>query len=142
MAIGVLNIFDATTDDLINGVILLRKIPFYNLDSLQMAVIADCKTFISLSSVQNLLTDIWNGKIVANAGWKAGIKVKKNEIYNQTKYLKKLNTNFFKKFMISCFSFGFFAPYLLFDRREKYSSLVINKKKVFLFHLLLMKILY
>jgi hypothetical protein len=77
MAIGVLNIFDATTDDLINGVILLRKIPFYNLDSLQMAVIADCKTFISLSSVQNLLTDIWNGKIVANAGWKAGIKVKK-----------------------------------------------------------------
>ena len=48
MAIGVLNIFDATTDDLINGVILLRKIPFYNLDSLQMAVIADCKTFISL----------------------------------------------------------------------------------------------
>jgi hypothetical protein len=34
--------------------------------------------------------------------------------------------------MISCFSFGFFAPYLLFDRREKYSSLVIKKKKSFL----------
>ena len=75
MAIGVLNIFDATTDDLINGVILLRKIPFYNLDCLQMAVIADCKTFVSLSSVQNLLTDIWHGKIIANAGFKAGFKV-------------------------------------------------------------------
>lgn len=101
MAIGVLNIFDATTDDLINGVILLRKIPFYNLDCLQMAVIADCKKFVSLSSVQNLLTDIWHGKIIANAGFKAGFK-----------------------FMLSCLSFGFLAPYLIFDRREKYSSLV------------------
>ena len=75
MAIGVLNIFDATTDDLINGVILLRKIPFYNLDCLQMSVIADCKMFVSLSSVQNLLTDIWHGKIIAHSGWKAGLKV-------------------------------------------------------------------
>lgn len=75
MAIGVLNIFDATTDDLINGVILLRKIPFYKLDCLQMAVEADCKKFVSLSSCQNLLTDIWYGKIASKSGMKASIKV-------------------------------------------------------------------
>lgn len=75
MAIGVLNIFDSTTDDLINGVILLRKIPFYNLDCLQMAVEAECQKFVALSSVQNLLTDIWYGKITSNPGIKASIKV-------------------------------------------------------------------
>ena len=55
MSIGVLNIFDSTTDDLINGVILLRKIPFYNLDCLQMAVEADCQKFVALSSVVSRL---------------------------------------------------------------------------------------
>lgn len=75
MAIGVLNIFDNSTDDLINGVILLRKIPFYNLDCLQMAVEADCQKFVALSSVQNLLTDIWYGKVVSVSGAKGTIKV-------------------------------------------------------------------
>ena len=75
MSIGVLNIFDSTTDDLINGVILLRKIPFYNLDCLQMAVESDCQKFVALSSVQNLLTGIWYGKIVSKSGVKAGIRV-------------------------------------------------------------------
>jgi hypothetical protein len=101
MSIGVLNIFDSTTDDLINGVILLRKIPFYNLDCLQMAVEANCEKFVALSSVQNLLTDIWNGKVVYKAGIKAGIK-----------------------FFISCLSLGFLAPFLVFDRREKLTNLV------------------
>ena len=101
MSIGVLNIFDSTTDDLINGVILLRKIPFYNLDCLQMAVEANCEKFVALSSVQNLLTDIWYGKVVYKAGIKAGIK-----------------------FLISCLSLGFLAPFLVFDRREKLTNLV------------------
>lgn len=95
------SIFDATTDDLINGVILLRKIPFYNLDCLQMAVEADCQKFVALSSVQNLLTDIWYGKIASKSGFKAGMK-----------------------FIISCISIGFLAPFLIFDRREKLTSLV------------------
>ena len=76
MAIGVLNLFDSTTDDLINGVILLRKIPYFNLDCLQMAVEANCQKFVSLTSVQNLLTDIWYGKVSSKSGIKANIKVK------------------------------------------------------------------
>jgi hypothetical protein len=101
MAIGVMNIFDSTTDDLINGVILLRKIPFYNLDCLQMAVQADCQKFVALSSVQNLLTDIWHGKLTCKSGFKANFQ-----------------------FCISCLSIGFMAPFLIFDRREKLTNLV------------------
>ena len=75
MAIGVLTLFDKSTDDIINGVILLRKIPFYNLDCLQMAVEADCQKFVSLSCVQNLLTDIWYGKIQIKSGLRGKIWV-------------------------------------------------------------------
>lgn len=75
MACGVLNVFDGTSDDLINGIILLQKIPFYGLDCLQIAVEARCLKFIALPSVQNLLTDIWNGKIESKSGFKAAIKV-------------------------------------------------------------------
>lgn len=75
MACGVLEIFDSTSDDIVNGVILLQKIPYYSLDCLQMAVEAKCLKFIALSSVQNLLTDIWNGRIEIKSGLKGSIKV-------------------------------------------------------------------
>ena len=75
MACGVLNIFDSFSNDLINGVILLQNIPYFNLNCLEMAVEAKCLKFISLPSVQNLLTDIWNGKIVFKTSFKSGIAV-------------------------------------------------------------------
>jgi len=75
MACGVLNIFDSFSNDLINGVILLQNIPYFNLNCLEMAVEAKCLKFISLASVQNLLTDIWNGKIVFKTSFKSGIAV-------------------------------------------------------------------
>ena len=75
MSCQVLNIFDRSSDDLANGIILLQKIPYYNLDCLQMAVEAECMDFLSLPSVQNLLTDIWNGKIENKPGFKAKFKV-------------------------------------------------------------------
>lgn len=75
MSCQVLNIFDRSSDDLANGIILLQKIPYYNLDCLQMAVEAECMDFLSLPSVQNLLTDIWNGKIENKPGFKSKFKV-------------------------------------------------------------------
>jgi len=96
MAIGVLQIFDKTTDDILNGVILLRRIPFYGLDCLQMAVEGDCQKFVALSAVQNLLTDIWYGKIEINDGlWDT------------------------VQFAVSCLSLGLLAPVCLFKGREK-----------------------
>ena len=44
------------------GVILLRTIPHYEIDSLQMAVEGDCKKFVPHSAVQNLLNKLWIGK--------------------------------------------------------------------------------
>ncbi len=64
LAVGVWNTFDVNTDDLINGVILLRIIPYYNIDLLEMAVEGDSKKFVSHSSIQNLLTDIWHGNLL------------------------------------------------------------------------------
>ena len=75
MSCQVLSIFDRSSDDIINGIILQQKVPYYGLDCLQMAVEAKCMKFISLSSVQNLLTDIWNGKIENKAGIKGSVKV-------------------------------------------------------------------
>lgn len=96
MAIGVLNIFDKSTDDIINGVILLRKIPFYNMDCLQMAVEGDCQKFVALSSVQNLLTDIWFGKVHYTPGVRGRIW-----------------------FFLSCMTMGLLAPFCVFGHVEK-----------------------
>lgn len=75
MSCGVLEIFDNTSDDIVNGVVLLQKIPYYELNCLQIAVEAKCLKFISLSTVQNLLTEIWNGRIETKSGLKGRIKV-------------------------------------------------------------------
>ena len=96
MAIGVINIFDKSTDDIINGVILLRKIPFYNLDCLQMAVEGDCQKFVALSSVQSLLTDIWYGKVQVTTGFKGRIG-----------------------FFLSCITMGLLAPFFVFGPAGK-----------------------
>jgi hypothetical protein len=77
-----MGIFDLSSDDVENGIILEQKIPYYGIDCLQMAVEANCLNFISMSSIQNLLTNIWNGKILDRSGIKGNIKVKstKNKI--------------------------------------------------------------
>ncbi len=64
LAIGVWNTFDHNTDDLINDVILLRVVPYYNIDLLEMAVEGDSKKFVSHPSIQDLLTNIWHGNLV------------------------------------------------------------------------------
>jgi len=63
MASGVYQIFDSSSNNLINGVILLQKIPYYNLNCLDMAAKADSQQFIAMQSVQNVLSEIWMGKI-------------------------------------------------------------------------------
>jgi hypothetical protein len=75
MACGVLNIFDNNSNDLINGIVLLQIIPYFGIDCLQMAVEARCLKFLALPTVQNLVTDIWNGKISSKSGFKAALKV-------------------------------------------------------------------
>ncbi|CAF0758789.1 unnamed protein product [Brachionus calyciflorus] len=96
MACGVLNIFDNLSDDLINGIILLQKISYYDLECLRIAVEARCLKFIALPTVQNLLTDIWNGRLEHKDGIKASLN-----------------------FGLSIMTFGLAAPFLLFRKRSR-----------------------
>ncbi len=71
-----MNIFDLDSDDFMNGMLLLQKIPYYNnLDCLKMAVEANCIQFISMPAVQNLITNIWYGQIVYKSDLKFILKV-------------------------------------------------------------------
>ena len=76
MAIGVYNIFDNVSNNLINGVILLQKIPYYNLNCLDLAAVSNCQRFIAMKSVQNVLSDIWMGKIEMNYNFWNHLKVR------------------------------------------------------------------
>ena len=66
LAIGVLDIYDTNTEDEENIHILLDNIEFFQMTPLDMALIGDCKNFVSHPSVQNLLTKIWNGHSAQN----------------------------------------------------------------------------
>ncbi len=123
-----MSIFDSSSDDVQNGIILEQKIPYYNLDCLQMAVEAGCLNFISLSSVQNLLTDIWNGKVLDRSGFKANFKVSLVIILGISFYLALFfNYNLCLKFVLSCFSFGILAPFLLFEKSTKLTKVIFQQ---------------
>ncbi len=62
MAIGVLNVYDQNTRDIINDVLAVRYIPLFGMDCLKLAMHCDCKRFLSTSVIQNILDDIWKGK--------------------------------------------------------------------------------
>lgn len=75
MACEVFDICDDLSIDFVNSIILLQKIPYYNINCLQMAYEAKCLKFISLPSVQTLLSDIWNGKMEVKNSIKDSLKV-------------------------------------------------------------------
>jgi hypothetical protein len=76
LAVGVLDTFDMNTHDWVNGVILLRRCPYFNISLLQMSVEANCRRFVAQPAVQNLLTYIWNGLIVHKLGIVSTIQVR------------------------------------------------------------------
>jgi hypothetical protein len=53
---------------MINGFLLLRKTPFYNISCINIAFDALSKDFIAHNSVQNILDHIWNGRITQSYG--------------------------------------------------------------------------
>lgn len=75
MACSVLTSIDNVTLDVINHVILLRKIPYYNRSCLELAVDAISLKFISLPAIQNLLNEIWMGNIEIELGLSGKLKV-------------------------------------------------------------------
>lgn len=75
MASGVYNLLDSSSNNLINGVVLLQEIPYYKLSCLEMAARADSQQFIAMQSIQNVLADIWVGKIKIEHNFVNNLKV-------------------------------------------------------------------
>jgi hypothetical protein len=76
MACNVIKMIDETPNNaLANSVLLRQKSPYYNLDCLELAYEGGCMNFFSLTPVQNLLTNIWNGNSEVQSGMKAYLKV-------------------------------------------------------------------
>lgn len=72
-----MNMFDATLDDESNYRNLLNEVSIFGLNCLEMAVIGNRKKFVATELVQNLLTQIWNGKVTSKTDLATRIQVKK-----------------------------------------------------------------
>jgi hypothetical protein len=62
MAIGLIKLYDRNTRDSISDVLIIRYIPLFRMDCLELAVHCKCKGFLSTTIVQNILNNIWSGK--------------------------------------------------------------------------------
>ena len=61
MAIGVVKTFNGKMIE-VNDVLIVRYIDHLKMDCLELAVLCDCKEFISMSVVQRALDNLWCGK--------------------------------------------------------------------------------
>ncbi len=62
MAIGTLKVYDKNTRDNVIDVLVIRFIEHFKMDCLELAVDFECKRFVSNTTVQTILDNIWNGK--------------------------------------------------------------------------------
>ncbi len=63
MAIDLLNIMTRKTRDNADDVFILRYLKEYQMDCLELAVVCDCKGFVSNEIIQNILDNLWTGNI-------------------------------------------------------------------------------
>jgi len=72
-----MNIFDNNTRDLMNYHLMKTKVPFFqNCELLEFAVQCECKNFVALESIQNVITELWYGQLIHKAGTRFRLKVK------------------------------------------------------------------
>ena len=62
LAIGVLTVYDRNTRENVNDVLVIRYLKDLEMDILELAVHCKCKRFVSNSTVQCILDNIWQGK--------------------------------------------------------------------------------
>ena len=66
MAIDLLNIMTRETRDNANDVFILRFLKEYEMDCLELAVVCDCKGFVSNEIILNVLDNLWTGNIYSS----------------------------------------------------------------------------
>jgi hypothetical protein len=62
MAISLVNYYEQNTRDVINDVLIVRYIPLFQMDCLELAMTCKCKQFLSNSTIQDILDNIWKGQ--------------------------------------------------------------------------------
>lgn len=82
MSVDLVNMFDQSMDDESNYKYLLSEVSIFGLNCLQLAVIGMRRKFVATSLVQNLLTQIWNGKVTSRTDLKTRLKVYSN-VYSE-----------------------------------------------------------
>lgn len=69
MACYVLNTIDSRNKDIVNYVILIGQIPYFQRTCVEMAFEVEAYKFIALPAIQKLLDKIWLGNIVMENFW-------------------------------------------------------------------------
>ena len=110
LAIGVMNVFDTNTRDSNNAVLMNAKVPFLKTDCLDFAVKCECRRFVALPSIQNVITKMWYRKIVVKTG--SSFKLKVRFYYTSIFILSEYFSNLF--YFSSCYLFYLSAFYLHF----------------------------
>jgi hypothetical protein len=87
-----MNVFDNNSSDSMNGILMQREDPFIKRDILYFAVQTECKNFIALPSIQNVITDLWYRRLIHKAGTRFKLKVKKfiKTTYRLDRYFKEI----------------------------------------------------
>lgn len=80
LAIGVMNVFDTNTRDSMNGVLMQTEIPYMKTDCLDFAVQCECRRFVALPSIQNVITEMWYCKLIHKQA--SSFKIKVNLTWN------------------------------------------------------------
>jgi hypothetical protein len=106
MALGILEQLDSSFDDSQNFLYLKSEIKLFGTNCLEIANTGECEKFIAYPCVQNLLDTDWYGNTSTKSNLKATFK-----------------------FLISLLSFGFLAPFLVFDLNKIKSVSDENEKE-------------
>jgi hypothetical protein len=77
LAIGVLNLCDLSIEEPILFGKLLKEIPLFGVNCLELASIGERQSFLACSSVQNHLTKTWFGEITNKDDMFTKFKVRK-----------------------------------------------------------------
>ena len=70
-----MNVFDKNTKNTMNSVLMQAEVQFLKTNCLDFAVKCECRRFVALPSIQEVITKMWYRKIVHKTGSSFKIKV-------------------------------------------------------------------
>jgi hypothetical protein len=75
MAVGILNLYDASMDEVFVFDKMLKEVPAFGVNFLELASAGDRQAFLACTCVQNYLTKTWYGEITTKEDVITNIKV-------------------------------------------------------------------